>query len=106
MASLNSKFCFIQSRSWISSLLLLGFVGLTGCGRSLDPKVTEKALKDELAKQGVGSLKDVSCPSGMAPGQNLTVPEFLSRALDFVFRSNKKVRVTSWCGKSPVLKGC
>ena len=59
MASLNSKFCFIQSRSWIGSLLLLGFVGLTGCGRSLDPKVTEKALKDELAKRVFEKSKEV-----------------------------------------------
>ena len=105
MASLNSKFCFIQSRSWIGSLLLLGFVGLTGCGRSLDPKVTEKALKDELVKQGVGSLKEVSCPSGMAPGQKFDCTGIFESGIGFRIPVEQKGEGDTLVWEIPSIKG-
>ncbi len=105
MASLNSKFWSIRSHNWVSFLLLLGFMGLTGCGRSLDPKATEKALKDELSKQGVASLKEVSCPSGMAPGQKFDCTGIFESGIGFRIPVEQKGEGDKLVWEIPSIKG-
>ena len=105
MASLNSKFWFIQPHSLVSFLLLLGFVGLTGCGRSVDPKATEKTLKEELAKQGVSSLKEVSCPSGIAPGQKFDCTGIFESGIGFRIPVEQKNEGNPLVWEIPSIKG-
>ena len=105
MASLNSKFWSIRSHSWVGLSLLLGFVGLTGCGRSVDPKITEKALKEELAKQGVGSVKEVSCPSGMAPGQKFDCTGIFESGIGFRIPVEQKNEGDKLVWEIPSIKG-
>ena len=105
MASLNSKFWSIRSHSLVGFLLLLGFVGLTGCGRSVDPKATEKALKEELAKQGVGSLKEVSCPSGIAPGQKFDCTGIFESGIGFRIPVEQKNEGNPLVWEIPSIKG-
>ena len=54
-------------RTW--GLILVG-LSLVGCDRSLDLKATETTLKEDLIKQGVASLKQVSCPELLPTGKS------------------------------------
>ena len=103
MASLNSKFRSIRSRRWVGLLLVL--MGLAGCGGSVDPKATEKALKEELAKQGVGSLKEVSCPSGMKAGQKFDCTGIFESGIGFRIPVEQKIEGNSLVWEIPSIKG-
>ena len=105
MASLNSKFRSIRSRGWIGFLLLLGFMGLAGCGRSVDSEATEKALKDELSKQGVASLKEVSCPSGVAAGQKFDCTGIFESGIGFRIPVEQKGEGDKLVWEIPSIKG-
>jgi hypothetical protein len=103
MASLNFKFRSIRSRRWVGLLLVL--MGLVGCGGSVDPKATEKALKEELAKQGVGSLKEVSCPSGMKTGQKFDCTGIFESGIGFRIPVEQKGEGDKLVWEIPSIKG-
>ena len=67
-------------RTWGLFLLVLSLVG---CDRSLDLKATESKLKEELIKQGVGSLKQVSCPDVLPVGKAFTCTGIFESGIGF-----------------------
>lgn len=67
-------------RTWGLFLLVLSLVG---CDRSLNLKTTETKLKEELIKQGVGSLKQVSCPEVLPIGKMFTCTGIFESGIGF-----------------------
>ncbi len=92
-------------RRWICGLTVLSLVGLAGCGRSLDPKVTEKALKEELVKQGVGSLKQVSCPGELKAGQKFECMGIFESGIGFKIPVEQKGESDKLVWEVPTIKG-
>ncbi len=85
--------------------LLFGLVTLVGCGRSLDPKVTEKTLKEELVKQGVGSLKQVSCPGDLKAGQKFDCLGIFESGIGFKIPVEQKGENDKLLWEIPSIKG-
>lgn len=81
MISFNIQHC--DRRSW--KALPFGFIllGLVGCERSLDLKITETKLKEDLTKQGVASLKQVTCPEALPVGKSFTCTGFFESGIGF-----------------------
>jgi len=63
--------------------LFLLVLSLVGCDRSLDLKATETKLKEELTKQGVGSLKQVNCPEVLPIGKAFTCTGIFESGIGF-----------------------
>jgi hypothetical protein len=78
---------------------------LVGCGRSLDLKVTEKTLKEELLKQGVGSLKQVSCPQDMKAGQKFECIGIFESGIGFKIPVEHKNETDKLTWEIPTIKG-
>lgn len=102
----------ISSISWLFSkshwrlLLLFGLMTpLVGCDRSLDPKITEKTLKEDLVKQGVGSLKDVSCPSDLKAGQKFECLGIFESGIGFRIPVEQKGENDKLLWEIPSIKG-
>jgi hypothetical protein len=85
--------------------LLFGLMTLVGCGRSLDPKVTEKTLKEELVKQGVGSLKQVSCPGDLKAGQKFDCLGIFESGIGFKIPVEQKGDNDKLLWEIPSIKG-
>ncbi len=92
-------------RFWTLGLVVLSLVGLAGCGRSLDPKATEKAIKDELAKQGVASLKQVSCPDELKTGQKFECMGIFESGIGFKIPVEQKGEGDKLVWEIPTIKG-
>jgi hypothetical protein len=101
----------IFSINWLFSrqrwrwLGLFGLLMLVGCGRSLDLKVTEKTLKEELLKQGVGSLKQVSCPQDMKAGQKFECIGIFESGIGFKIPVEHKNETDKLTWEIPTIKG-
>jgi hypothetical protein len=92
-------------RSWVCGLAVLSVMGLVGCSRSLDVKTTEKTLKEELAKQGVGSLKQVSCPQDMKAGQKFSCIGIFESGIGFNIPVEQKGENDKLMWEIPTIKG-
>lgn len=73
----------VQRSSMQTWGLFLLVLSLVGCDRSLDLKATETKLKEELTKQGVGSLKQVSCPEVLPIGKAFTCTGIFESGIGF-----------------------
>ena len=73
----------VQRGSMGTCGLFLLALSLVGCDRSLDLKTTETKLKEELIKQGVGSLKQVSCPDVLPSGKAFTCTGIFESGIGF-----------------------
>ena len=73
----------VQRGSMRTCRLFLLALSLVGCDRSLDLKTTETKLKEELIKQGVGSLKQVSCPDVLPLGKAFTCTGIFESGIGF-----------------------
>jgi hypothetical protein len=93
---------FRQRWRWMG---LFGLLMLVGCSRSLDLKVTEKALKEELLKQGVGSLKQVSCPQDMKAGQKFECIGIFESGIGFKIPVEHKNETDKLTWEIPTIKG-
>jgi hypothetical protein len=98
---INRLFSKLNWRLFLFSNLLL----LVGCGPLLDLKVTEKALKEELLKQGVGSLKEVSCPQEMKPGQKFECIGIFESGIGFRIPVEHKREGDKLTWEIPTIKG-
>jgi hypothetical protein len=92
-------------RNWSCWLAVLSLMALMGCSRSLDVKITEKTLKEELAKQGVGALKQVSCPEDMKVGQNFTCIGIFESGIGFKIPVKHKGENDKLVWEVPTIKG-
>ncbi len=92
-------------RSWSCWLAVLSLMALVGCSRSLDVKTTEKTLKEELAKQGVGSLKQVSCPEGLKAGQKFNCIGIFESGIGFNIPVEQKGETDKLVWEVPTIKG-
>ncbi len=101
ISSINWPF---SKRRW-RLFLLFGLMTLVGCGRSLDPKVTEKTLKEELVKQGVGTLKQVSCPSDLKAGQKFDCLGIFESGIGFKIPVEQKGENDKLLWEIPSIKG-
>jgi hypothetical protein len=92
-------------RAWTCCLMVLGLTGLSGCARSLDTKVTEKTLKEQLSKQGVGSLKQVSCPGDLKAGQKFECIGIFESGIGFKIPVEQKGEGDQIVWEIPTIKG-
>jgi hypothetical protein len=102
MASSMINIFPVRSRFWALGLMVFSLVG---CGRSLDPKATEKAIKDELVKQGVASLKQVSCPEELKAGQKFDCMGIFESGIGFKIPVEQKGEGDKIVWEIPTIKG-
>lgn len=89
-------------RTW--SLFLLA-LSLVGCDRSLDLKTTETKLKEELTKQGVGGLKQVSCPEVLPIGKMFTCTGIFESGIGFAIPVEHQADGDKLKAEIPSIKG-
>ncbi len=85
--------------------LLLLALSLIGCDRSLDLKTTETKLKEELIKQGVGSLKQVSCPEVLPSGKASTCTGIFESGIGFAIQVQHQEDGDKLKAEIPSIKG-
>ena len=86
-------------------LLSVGLFGLVGCNRSLDLKATETKLKEDLTKQGVASLKQVSCPETLPVGKEFACTGIFDSGIGFTIPIQHQEEGDKLKAEIPSIKG-
>ena len=89
-------------RMW--GLILVG-LSLVGCDRSLDLKATETKLKEDLLKQGVASLKQVSCPEILPVGKSFDCNGIFESGIGFAIPVQHQETGDKLKAEIPSIKG-
>ena len=86
-------------------LVSVGLFGLVGCNRSLDLKATETKLKEDLIKQGVASLKQVSCPELLPVGKEFACTGIFDSGIGFTIPIQHQEEGDKLKAEIPSIKG-